>query len=56
MVLIRVQNPVKYPYKIVNKAHLYSKLKKTAKPSSTRQTLQILVNYSRSMKDMLKDI
>ena len=28
----------------------------SADPSSARQTLQILVNYSRSMKDLLKEI
>lgn len=52
----RVQKPVGHPGAIVNKAHLYGKLMETTNPSSTRQTLQILIKYSRSMNDMLKEI
>ena len=56
VMLNRVQELVGHPGKIVNKAHLYDKLMETADPSSARQTLQILVKYSRSMKDLLKEI
>ena len=47
---------VGYPGEIVNKAHLYDKLMETVDPSSAMQTLQILIKYSRSMKDLLKEI
>ena len=56
VVINRVRELVRYPGEIVNKAHLYDKLMKTADPSSAKQTLQILVKYSRSMKDLLKEI
>ena len=35
---------------------MYDKLMETVDPSSARQTMQILVKYSRSMKDLLKEI
>jgi hypothetical protein len=54
MVLNRVRELVGHPGEIVNKAHLYDQLMETADPSSARQTLQILVKYSRSMKDLLR--
>ena len=56
MVLSRVRELVSYPGKVVNKAHLYDQLVELGDPSSSRQTLQILVKYSRSMKDLLKGI
>ena len=56
VVINRVRELVGYPGEIVNKAHLYDKLMEMADPSSARQTLQILVKYSRSMKDLLKEI
>ena len=45
-----------HPGEVVNKAHLYDQLMESADPSSARQTLQILVKYSRFMKDLLKEI
>ena len=56
MVINQVRELVGYPGEIVNKAHMYDKLMETVGPSSARQTLQILVKYSRSMKDLLKEI
>lgn len=56
VVLNRIQDLVENLGEIVNKAHLYNKLMETAEPSSARQTLRILVNYTRSMKDLLKEI
>lgn len=56
VMLNRVRELVGHPGEIVNKAHLYDRLMETANPSSAQQTLQILVEYSRSMKDLLKEI
>ena len=56
VLLNRVWELVGHPGEIVNKAHLYDKLMETADSSSSRQTLQILVKYSRSIKGMLKEI
>ena len=50
----RVRELVGHPGEVVNKAHLYDKLMESLDPSSARQTLQILLKYSRSMKDLLK--
>ena len=41
---------------MINKAHLYDRLMATGDPASARQTLPILVNYSRTMKDLLAEI
>ena len=54
--LNQVRELVKHLGEIVNKAHLYDKFMETPDPSSARQTVQILVKYSRSMKDLLKKI
>jgi hypothetical protein len=56
VVLNRVRELVEHLGEIVNKAHLYDQLMEMADPSSARQTLQILVKYSRSMKDLFKVI
>ena len=42
--------------KVVNKAHLYDRLMVTGDPASARQTIPILVKYSRTMKDILAEI
>ena len=55
-VLSRVRELVGHPGEIVNKAHLYDQLMESADPSSARQTLPILVKYSLTMKDLLKEI
>jgi hypothetical protein len=44
------------PGEVVNKAYLYDQLLESANPASARQTLQILVKYSRTMKDLLAEI
>jgi hypothetical protein len=41
---------------VVNKAYLYDQLMESTDPASARQTLQILVKYSRSMRDLFKEI
>jgi hypothetical protein len=56
VVVNRVRELVGHPGEIVNKAHLYDQLMESADPFSARQTLQILVKYSRSMKDPLKEV
>ena len=45
-----------HPGEVVNKAHLYDQMMESAYLSSTRQTLPLLVKYSRTMKDLLKEI
>ena len=52
----RVRELVGHPREIVDKMHLYDQLMKSTDPSSARQTLQILVKYSSSMKDLSKGI
>ena len=56
VVLSRARGLVGHPGEVVNKAHLYDQLMESADPSSARQTLQILIKVSRSMKDLLKEI
>jgi len=56
VVLNQIQGLVRNESKIVNKAHLYDKLMETSETSSTWQTLQIMVKYSRSMKNLLNEI
>ena len=56
MVLSRVWELVGHPGEVVNKAHLYDQVMESTDSSSARQTPQILVKYSRSMKDFLKEI
>jgi hypothetical protein len=56
VVLSRVRELVGHPAEVVNKVHLYDQLMESVDPSSARQTLQILVKYSRSMNDLLKEI
>ena len=54
--LSRVRELVGHPGEVVNKAHLFDQLMESANSSSSRQTLQNLVKYSRSVKDLLKEI
>ena len=56
VVLNRVWELVGHLGEVVNKAHLYDQLMESADPSFAQQTLHILVKYSRSMKDLLKEI
>ena len=41
---------------IVNKAHLYDRMMASGEPALAKQTLPILVKYSRTMKDLLAEI
>ena len=50
MVQSRVRELVGHPGEVVNKAHLYDQLMESADPSSARQTFQIMVKYSISLK------
>ena len=56
VVLSQVRELVGHPKEVINKAYLYDQLMESADPSSARQTLPILVKYSRTMKDLLKEI
>jgi hypothetical protein len=56
VVLSKVRELVGQPGEVVNKAHLYDQLQGSSNPASARQTLQILVKYSRTMKDLLAEI
>jgi hypothetical protein len=56
VVLSRVRELLGHPGEVVNKAYLYDQLMESADPASARQTLQILVKYSRSMTDLFKEI
>jgi hypothetical protein len=55
-VLSKVRELVGQPGEVVNKAHLYDQLLESVDPASAWQTLQILVKYSRTMKDLLAEI
>ena len=56
MVLSRVRELVGHPGEVINKAHLYDQLMESVNPSLAREMLQILVKYSRSMKNLLKEL
>ena len=51
-----VRELVGHSGEIVNKARLCDQVMESADPSSARQTHQILLKYSRYMKDLLKEI
>jgi hypothetical protein len=56
VVLSKVRELVGHLGEVVNKAHLYDQLLESADPASARQDLQIQVKYSRTMKDLFKEI
>jgi hypothetical protein len=56
VVLSKVRELVGHLGDVVNKAYLYDQLLESTDPASARQTLQILVKYSRTMKDLFKEI
>jgi hypothetical protein len=56
VVLSKVRELVGHPEDVVNKAYLYDQLLVLADPTSAWQTFQILVKYSRTMKDLFKEI
>ena len=45
-----------HPGEVVNKAYLYDRMMESGDPTSAKQTLPILVKYSRMMKDLLAEI
>ena len=56
MVFSRIREMVGHPAEIVNKAHLYNRMMASGEPTSAKQTLPILVKYTRTMKDLLAKI
>ena len=56
VVFSRIRELVGHPGEVVNKAYLYDRMMESSDPSSARQTLPILVKYSRMMKDLLAEI
>ena len=52
----RIRELVGNPAEVVNNAHLYDRMMATGDPTSAWQTLPILVNYSRNMKELLAEI
>ena len=55
MVFSRIRELVGHPGEVINKAHLYDRMMESGDPTSARQTLPILVKYSRMMKDLLAE-
>ena len=56
VVFNRIRELVGHPGEIVNKARLYDQLVGSGEPVSARQTIPILVKYSRMMNNMFADI
>ena len=56
VVFSRIRELVGHPGEVANKVHLYDRMMESADPFSARQTLPILVKYSRMMKDLLSEI
>ena len=52
----RIRELVGHPGEIVNKARLYDQLVESDDPVSARQTIPILVKYSRMMNNLFADI
>ena len=53
VVFNRIRTLVGHPGEIINKAHHYDRMMESGDPASARQTIFILVKYSRVMKDLL---
>ena len=51
VVFSRIWELVGHPGEIINKARLYDELVESGEPASTRQTIPILVKYSRMMNN-----
>ena len=54
--LSKVRELVGHPGEVVNKAYRCDQLLESTDPTSARQTLQLLVKYSHTMKDLFKEI
>jgi hypothetical protein len=52
----RIQELIGHPGEIVNKARLYDQLVESGEPVSARQTIPILVKYSRMMNNLFAEI
>ena len=56
MVFKRIRELIGQPAKAINKARLYDQLMKSGDPVQARQTIPILVKYSRLMNNLFEDI
>jgi hypothetical protein len=56
VVFSRIQELVGHPSEIVNKTRLYDQLVESGEPVSARQTIPILVEYSRMMNNLFAEI
>ena len=56
VVFSRIRELVGHLGEMVNKARLYDQMMESGEPASARQTIPILVKYSRMMKDLLAEI
>jgi hypothetical protein len=56
VVFNRIRELVGHPGEIVNKARLYDQLVESGEPVSARQTILILVKYSRMMNNLFAEI
>jgi hypothetical protein len=56
VVFNQIRELVGHPSEVVNKARLYDQLVESGDPTSTRQTIPILVKYSRMMNNLFAEI
>jgi hypothetical protein len=56
VVFSRIRELIGHPGEIVNKARLYDQLVESGEPVSARQTIPILVKYSRMMNNLIAEI
>ena len=56
MAFSRIRELVGNSAEIINKAHLYDRMMAIGDPASAKQTLPILVKYSKTMKDILAEV
>jgi DNA-binding response OmpR family regulator len=56
VVFSRIRKLVGHPGEIVNKEQLYDQLVDSEEPVSARQTIPILVKYSRMMNNLFAEI
>ena len=56
MVFVWIWELIGHPGEIVNKAQLYDQLVESGDPTSARQTIPILVKYSRMMNNLFAEI
>jgi hypothetical protein len=56
MVFTRIRELIGHPGEIANKARLYDQLVEAGDPTSTKQTIPILVTYARRVNDLFAEI